>query len=305
MMVVLLVVLLAANGAGRKQRADWTADQTVDEGMPASWSPGKRAEIARATEAELHERRKRLERGLPALPLFPTHTTSCNGRPCRPGEGNLKGYKMWSQPYEHREAYVQSRRRKRPHDPDPTTTYSQLVKTASQVQKDGLVVVTAGDWDYREIIINWLLHAHRLGYSNSIVLAMDVELHADLVRRRIPVFDNSALLDEWNATCLQRHIQAVRMERHLGLAAIVSAGISVLHAEASVVFLHDVMPFIRAQPADVDLLFQRDDWPSGPVHSMGTAVNPGFMYLHAVKRDSIVHFILDAIKRGLIEFYLR
>ena len=84
---------------------------------------------------------------------------------CRPGEGNLKGYTMWFQPYEHREAYVQSRQRKRPHDPEAETTYAELVAVARRVQKDGMVFVTVGDFDYRELVYNWVLHAHKLGYT--------------------------------------------------------------------------------------------------------------------------------------------
>ena len=35
------------------------------------------------------------------------------------------------------------------------------------------------------------------------VLAMDAELTADLSRRGLPVFDDSAMLAAWNATVLQ------------------------------------------------------------------------------------------------------
>lgn len=303
----LLLLLLAASaplGLARRRR-ERGAQAEADYGLPSSWSAAKRAEIARATAAEAEMRAQRVKRGQQPLPEFPTHSTVCGDRPCRPGEGNMKGYTMWSQPYEHREAYVQSRKRLPPHDPDPSTTYEGLVRVARRIQKGGVVILTAGDWDYREMVYNWLMHAYRLNYFNSLVLAMDAELHADLLQRRVPVFDNSALLDAWNTTCLQRHIQAVRMERHLGVAAIVASGISVLHAEASVVILGDLMPYLRAQPADVDLLFQRDDWPGEPVRLMGTAVNAGLMFVRATKRENVVHFFLDAVKRGLIEFYLR
>ena len=303
---LVLVLLTGSDARGRGRRSGKRLDDVeTDEGLPAHWSTGKRAEVARATKAEGIERERRAKAGLAPLPLFPAHATVCNGRPCRPGEGNLKGYTMWSQPYEHREAYVQSRSRKRPHEPDPTTTYAGLVSVAKRIQKDGLVFVTAGDFDYREMIYNWMMHAHKLKYYNSLVLAMDAELYTDLVRRRIPTFDNSALLDAWNGTCLQRHIQAVRMERHLGIAALVGAGISVFHAEASVVLLRDVMPYLRAQPDDVDLLFQRDDWPAEPVRTMGCAVNTGLYFLRAAKSTEVVRFVTDAAKRGLIEFYLR
>ena len=64
------------------------------------------------------------------------------------------------------------------------------------------------------------------------------------------------------------------MERHLAVAALVGAGLDVLHTDATAVFLRDPLPMLRAQPQQVDVLFQRDDWPASPVQAMGTAVNP-------------------------------
>jgi hypothetical protein len=42
-----------------------------------------------------------------------------------------------------------------------------------------------------------------------------------------------------------------------------------------------------------------------PVRQMGTAVNTGLIFYRSTKRKAVVRFILDAIRRGLIEFYLR
>ena len=127
------------------------------------------------------------------MPWFPTHTTVCGGRPCLPGEGNLphvrentpRGwrYKQWTQPYLHREAWTQARVRNAPHAPDPRGAYVDLVTVAKRVAVDGLVLMTSGDWDYRNIVINWVLHARRLRYSNALVLAMDTELFAELQRQ--------------------------------------------------------------------------------------------------------------------------
>ena len=155
------------------------------------------------------------------MPWFPTHEIYCaNGRLCRPGEGNLKGYRFWGQPYIHRESYVQSRHRTQPHEPNPQAEYSKLASLARRVQKENLVMMAAADWDFRRIILNWIIHAHRLGYTNALVLSMDVELDADLRRRGLPSVDNSANLDAWNTTCLQRHVQRVRTERVLAVAAL-------------------------------------------------------------------------------------
>ena len=77
---------------------------------------------------------------------------------------------------------------------------------------------------------------------------MDRELAAELKRRGVPSVDNSANLNAWNSTCLQRHIQRVRHERLLGLAALVAAGLDVLHTDATVVLVRPVVPVLRAQP---------------------------------------------------------
>ena len=218
-LVLLLLILepTACYARKRRQRLVEEGAEDVDEGDTSTWSQHKRDEIQKATEAEAYARRQREKAGLAPLPLFPTHTTVCSGgRPCRPGEGNMKGYQMWFQPYEHREGFVQSRSRRMPHRPEPQN-YAELVSEARRVQTDGLVIVTSGDWDYREIVLNWVMHVHRQ-HSNAVVIAMETELYAELRRRRIPVADNSANLNAWNSTCLQRHIQAVRMERHLAVA---------------------------------------------------------------------------------------
>jgi hypothetical protein len=75
---------------------------------------------------------------------------------------------------------------------------------------------------------------------------MDRELHTELVRRGVPSADNSANVDAWNTTCLQRHVQRVRMERQLALAALVAAGLDVLHTDASVIFVRDVFTRLDA-----------------------------------------------------------
>lgn len=302
-LALLLLLLPAHSHAGRRRSAIVEeSDDGNDDGLPPrSWSAGKRREIALATEAEARERQRRIDKGQPVLPIFPTHTTTCGGRVCRPGAGNMKGYKMWFQPYEHREAYVQAKPRRAPHQPD-AAHYAGLVAAAKPIAEraGGMVIVTAGDFDYRELVLNWHAHARRLGYQNTLILSMDAELHQHLMGRGVASFDNSANLAAWNHSCLQRHIQAVRTERHIAVAALVASGIDVLLTDATVVFLRDFLPELRSSPAEIDVLLQRDDWPSEPVRRMGTAVNAGFVYLRSANGEDVVRLIMDAVARGLI-----
>ena len=248
------------------------------------------------------------------MPFFPSHWTVCGGRSCRPGEGNLrhvreqtrKGwrYKQWTQPYIHREAWVQTRSREQPHGPDPGTTYASLVGVARRVAVDGLVVVTAGDFDYRELVLNWVRHARKLRWSNTLVLAMDHPLYEELERQGIAASNHAELLNAWNNTCLQRYIQRVRMERHLAVAALLAAGIDVLHMDATCIAVRDFLPYLRGVP-NVDVLVQRDAWPSDPVRKVGTAANAGLYYVRARRGQPVVDMLTSVVDRGLIEFYLR
>ena len=160
--VILLLLCGSASarrrGRGRGSVESESVPSSIDGiDLPPEWSRAKKREIIAAAEAEKREREARQKRGQPALPMFPTHTTVCNGRPCRPGEGNLKHsmektrsgesrFKQWTQPYEHREAYVQSRSRHPPHGAD-AEHYGGLVAVAKSVATENLVLVTSGDWD--------------------------------------------------------------------------------------------------------------------------------------------------------------
>lgn len=241
------------------------------------------------------------------MPWFPRHDIMCaNGtRLCRPGEGNTKNYRFWGQPYIHRESYVQSRLRRPPHEPNPNVEYARLCSLARKVAIDNLVIVAAADWDWRRIILNFLLHAHRLGYHNALVLSMDTELHVELRRRGLHSFDDSQNLDAWNVTCLQRHVQRVRTERILAVAALMASGVDVLLCDATVVFVRDVLPVLRALPPGVDMVGQRHECPPPVQKSTGSGVNPGFLYLRATQSEAMVAFLQDAIQRGLVEFYHR
>ena len=97
--------------------------QIVEEDGSVGWTRAKKVEIEKATVAEAHERHRRQKAGHAPLPLFPTHATTCSGRPCRPGEGNMKGYQMWNQASSC-PAYLSPSPRprpalSRPHEPHP------------------------------------------------------------------------------------------------------------------------------------------------------------------------------------------
>ena len=69
------------------------------------------------------------------------------------------------------------------------------------------------------------------------------------------------------------------MERLCDRGAV-AAGLDVLHTDATCIVRVDFLPMLKSVP-DVDILAQRDSWPSDPIRKIGTAANAGFNYLRA------------------------
>lgn len=181
------------------------------------------------------------------------------------------------------------------------------------------MVLTGGDWDYREILLNWIAHVRKLQWKNSLVLCHDSPTF-NLIRRQryrsvpcalcISAVNNTANMLGWRASRLQRHIQAAKMEKHVAAGALVQAGISVLVMDASAVMLVDVLPSLRALSADIDVAAQRDDFPLDDGQKVGVAANAGFVFLRAdddanLGRRRVSAFVSAFVERGISEFYRR
>lgn len=189
-----------------------------------------------------------------------------------------------------------------PHQPE-SPCYRPFVERAHKVAVNKLIILTSGDFDYREILLNWARHVHKLRYTNMLVLSMDTRLADFLTKRRIPTFDDSPQLAAWKTTRLQRHIQQVVMERIIALGSLSAAGLNVLHTDATCLIVHDVLPTLRALPSEVSIFAQRHKYPQPTVRKLGSAANPGFMYLRA--QDQVHRFLSRLAVRGMVEFYLR
>ena len=239
-----------------------------------------------------------------ALP--PQHKVSCDGRPCRPGEGN-PSVTHSDNPYEF--PLPPDVIKGVPHDPDPgSTQYAALVAQARKVAHHHFIIMTAADFDYRELVENWHRALLRSGHDNGLVYAVDSELHSYLQARRIPTVDGSSNSNAWNRTRLQRHIQQVDAEKHLAAAAVAASGLDVLLTETSHVLLHNVVPALSAltKSGEMDMAVARECNGKPPV-----GCNPlwNLVFLHgsgtAEQRQRAVAWQQAGVRRGLVDFYLR
>lgn len=183
---------------------------------------------------------------LAAKELPPIHTTVCGSRTCRPGEGNPT-VTHGENPFEFPVA-PEAMKRGPPHEPDPKSAqYAPLVAAAKAIahQHHHLVIMTAADFDYRELAENWYRAVKRFS-GNALVYALDQQAHEHLVARGVASVDGSANVDAWNATRLVRHIQRAEAEKHLAAAALAAAGLDVLLTDTTHVVTGDIVPALAA-----------------------------------------------------------
>ena len=241
----------------------------------------------------------------------PMHKNVCGDHVCRPGEGNLKGYEHWKQPYESKPlgglskypAHDWSRGAAFPDD-----KYASLVAAARSAVPGGssFIALTVADFDFRLLAENWYTAAKAVA-TPALVHALDSDVFSYLTARGVPAHNGTANLQAWESTKLQRHIQRALAERHMAAAALVSAGFDVMMCDTTHVLRRSAEPFFRAQPAQVDLFAPRGNC-NARKERAGCGARWNFMLMRgssAAARPRVLKFVQSAMDTGMIDFYLR
>ena len=249
----------------------------------------------------------------------PLHRTVCGDHVCTPGEGNLKGYKHWSMPWE--PPPLAGLTKSAPHGwtdgaPFPDAHYRPLISVAQKLVGAGsngkLVVFAAADFDFRELGENWYTAAKRAGIPNALLYALDDEAYSHFMAKDIPTANGTSNLNAWATTRLQRHIQRALAERHMAAAALANAGFDVLLSDTSHVFRQPIGPFFESAPSDVDVFAMRGSCNINREARIGCGVLWNFLFLRGtaggssrVRRERILTFVQAAVDMGMVDFYLR
>ena len=240
------------------------------------------------------------------------HATVCNGRACRPGEGNpVVTHDV--NPWDACNPCPSQAIKGMPHEPDPSSPqYAPLVAAAKTAAQRHLVYLCAADYDYREVVENWHAAARRVGVSNVVLYALDSEMHAHLLTRGLPSINGTSNLLAWkNRTRLQRHIQAAEAERHLAAAAVAASGLDVLLMESTHVMLGDPSNVLHAlaRAGAVETAVPRGVCTGRSVGFFGCGPWWSLVWLRGAgteeQRTRAVAFQLRSLEVGFVDFYLR
>jgi len=123
--------------------------------------------------------------------------------------------------------------------------------------RDGVIVVTFGNYAFLDFILTWARHLTDLGVDNLLVGAMDTKLLRELYLRGVPVFDMGSRMATEDAGWGSPTFHKMGREKVLLINALLPFGYELLMCDTDMVWLKNPLPYLARYP-DADLLTSSD-----------------------------------------------
>ncbi|GJN40427.1 hypothetical protein PR202_gb29636 [Eleusine coracana subsp. coracana] len=123
--------------------------------------------------------------------------------------------------------------------------------------RDGVIVVTFGNYAFMDFILTWVRHLTDLGADNLLVGAMDTKLLRELYLRGVPVFDMGSKMATEDAGWGSPNFHKMGREKVLLINELLPFGYELLMCDTDMVWLKNPQPYLARYP-DADLLTSSD-----------------------------------------------
>ncbi|GJM95800.1 hypothetical protein PR202_ga12578 [Eleusine coracana subsp. coracana] len=123
--------------------------------------------------------------------------------------------------------------------------------------RDGVIVVTFGNYAFMDFILTWVRHLTDLGVDNLLVGAMDTKLLRELYLRGVPVFDMGSKMATEDAGWGSPTFHKMGREKVLLINELLPFGYELLMCDTDMVWLKNPLPYLARYP-DADLLTSSD-----------------------------------------------
>lgn len=138
------------------------------------------------------------------------------------------------------------------------------------------IIVTISDWDYRPLLLNWMVHMLFLNISEYIVLCLDSRTY-DLV---------GAWHDGGHGILVPEYHERLEIFRfrHTMVRTLLRRGYSVVLVDNDCVWLKNAMHWILPAHGQADILAQMGFAPNGTFYRQGVTACAGFLVLFPTDR---------------------
>jgi hypothetical protein len=156
------------------------------------------------------------------------------------------------------------------HRADRTTSVhfstDEDIVNLARTSYDKFVIVTAADYAYRGILVNWMAGVHKLRIDNYVVLCLDDEL--------------ALFMQQIGRPCIHRPAQGaghIWLTRFQTAAVLLNSGMNVLMSDTDAMWLKDPTDLLQG-----DIAASRGNMPEDVASRFGATACMGFIYFRSV-----------------------
>ncbi|KAK1858056.1 hypothetical protein I4F81_000670 [Pyropia yezoensis] len=153
-----------------------------------------------------------------------------------------------------------------------------------KVIQNNTVVLSALNYGYRAIMMNWVCNMRHLGVSNFVIAALDPRLYRYAYKRGLPVYYETTIFEGLDTKLVEdadygsdQFKQLTKMKSRVVLR-LLKSGYNVLWTDCDIVWFRNPLPYMHAQHAD--LVIQTNAPDSEPANGK-RRINSGFYLAHA------------------------
>lgn len=170
--------------------------------------------------------------------------------------------------------------------PSVRVSTDEDIVTHGWTHYDGFVILTAANYAYRGVLVNWMASLQKLRIDNYIVLCLDDQMVLFMARIGRPCIYRPArgLGHKWYA-----FESDIWLRRFQTVQVLLNSGMNVLMSDADAIWLKDPTDLLRG-----DIAASRGMMPSDVASRFGVSVCMGFVYFRSVAPvRMLVEEILD------------
>lgn len=169
------------------------------------------------------------------------------------------------------------------------------MSVAERVAIDNTIIITALNYGYKDMMMNWICNMRRLGITNFIIAALDADLYRYAFVRGLPVYyDNTVLsghsLSLKDTTYGSPEFKELTKMKSRVVLQFLKLGYDALWTDTDIVWFKNPIEDLRAQMADLTI---QSNAPDDEAANGKRRINSGF-YL-ALSNERLIEVFEDVI----------
>jgi len=169
-------------------------------------------------------------------------------------------------------------------EPPPFGLPLTMESVIDKVIINNTIILSALNYGYRSIMMNWVCNMRHLGVTNFVIAALDARLYKYAYKRGVPVYYETTIFEGLDTKLIadadygsDQFKQLTKMKSRVVLR-LLKAGFDVVWTDCDIVWFRNPLAFMHASPGDLNIQTNAPD--NEPMNGR-RRINSGFYLAHS------------------------